>query len=158
MKTMIKTTAAALVGMTLAAGHALANPLCEPPGTFYTTGSGTLYDHGCHAFATHDLSPSQARQLWNAGHCSMHNPLTGGEELVEIEVENEVQVPDGYTISWVGIGNGNHGLTKGWLVSQTYASVVETSTEIVTVEVPDNGFAQYAPGLPLCDEAQVIRQ
>jgi hypothetical protein len=158
MKTTIKSTAAAVVGMLFAVGHALANPVCEPPGTFYTTGDGTLYDHGCHAFATHDLSPSQARQLWNAGHCSMWNPASGGEELVEVEVETEVEVPDGYTISWVGIGNGNHGLTKGWQVSQTYTTVVETSTEVVTVERPENGFAQYAPGLPLCDEAQVIRQ
>jgi hypothetical protein len=154
MKTIFNSIAA----LALMAGSALATPLCEPPGTFYTAGDGTLYDHGCHAFATHDLSPSQARQLWNAGHCSMHNPLTGGAELVEVEVETEVEVPDGYTISWVGIGNGNHGLTKGWMVSQTYTTVVETSTEIVTVERPDNGFAQYDAGLPLCDEAQVIRQ
>jgi len=74
--------AAAMVA--LSGSAALANPVCEPPGTFFTSGDGTLYDHGCHAFATSDLSENQARQLWNAGHCSMWNPASGGVEEVEV--------------------------------------------------------------------------
>lgn len=158
MKTLSKSSAAAIVGMVLAAGHALANPVCEPPGTFYTSGDGTYYTHGCHAFATHDLSERQAAQLWASGHCSMHNPLTGGIEVVEVEVETETEVPNGYSISWVGHGNGNYGLTKGWQVSRHFTTVTTVSTERRDVIVPENGFAQYDAGLPLCDEPQIVRQ
>jgi hypothetical protein len=154
----MKTFYATLAALLFSTGFAMANPLCEPPGTFFTSGDGTLYDHGCHAFATHDLSPSQARQLWNAGHCSMYNPLSGGIEVVEVEVEEESEVPDGLTVSWVGIGNGNHGLARGWQVTQNYRTVTTTRTELVSVERPENGFVQYDAGTPLCDEAQVNLQ
>jgi hypothetical protein len=154
MKTTITTIAASL----LMAGAALATPLCEPPGTFYTSGDGTLYDHGCHAFATHDLSPRQAAQLWESGHCSMYNPLSGGVEVVDVEVETETEVPDGYSVSWVGFHNGNFGWKNGWQVSQNYRTVTTVSTERVSVEIPENGRTQYDAGIPLCDEAQVNLQ
>jgi hypothetical protein len=154
MKTIFNSIAA----LSLMAGSALATPLCEPPGTFFTSGDGTLYDHGCHAFATHDLSPRQAAQLWESGHCSMYNPLSGGLEVVEVEVDEESEVPDGYSISWVGVGNGNYGLTRGWQVTQNFRTVTTTRTELVSVEIPENGRTQYDAGIPLCDEAQVNLQ
>jgi len=90
--TLVSTAAIAL----FTAAQAFANPLCEPPGHHVTDGDGTYYNHGCHAFAMHDLSENQARQLWNAGHCSMWNPLGGGVEEIEI-VDVDYGVADGST-------------------------------------------------------------
>jgi hypothetical protein len=148
----------ATLALIAAAPAAMATPLCEPAGTHFTNGDGTYYAHGCHAFAMHDLSENQVRQLWNAGHCSMYNPLSGGTEVVEVEVDEETEVPDGYSVSWVGVGNGNFGLTKGWQVTQNYTTVTTTRTELVSVEIPENGFTQYDAGIPLCSDPVINRQ
>lgn len=92
MKTLFKSTAAALVGMTFA-GAALADgPFCERPlsyGANETPGAErTFYAHGCDRFQYQPLSDARVRNLLASGHCDVESYASGGtveEEVVSVD-------------------------------------------------------------------------
>jgi hypothetical protein len=98
MNTCIKSLAAAIVGMALAAGSAFADgPNCERLGS-RAIGDGEIvastslpfYAHGCDLFQHQPLSPATARNLIASGNCSVESSadgLTIEEEVVVVDYE-----------------------------------------------------------------------
>lgn len=120
MKTLIKSTAAALVGMAFA-GAALADgPFCERPlsyGANETPGAERVfYAHGCDRFQYQPLSDATLRNLLASGACDVESYASGGTVEEEVEVPTvEYDTADGsqherdnLTSMGVSTGTGDH--------------------------------------------------